>query len=152
MSDFIVVIQHCYFCKHSVKMSYELFLKIFLTMAFHIFLQSVRPLVNVQGGVSWFSACSFSDNPFSCLVFVQCFWGFQATPNHLGVSGSKPGRSPIKKAVFDTVVNFPLSKLIEPSWIWKGGRDIPTLAMRYSNLVIVFKTGRGSSFYSLSLR
>ena len=45
MRDFIVVIQHCYFCKHSVKMSYELFSKFFLTMAFHIFLQSVRPLV-----------------------------------------------------------------------------------------------------------
>ena len=37
MSDFIVVIQHCYFCKHSVKMSYELFLKIFLTMPFIFF-------------------------------------------------------------------------------------------------------------------
>lgn len=84
--------------------------------------------------------------------FSFMFLRFQATPNHLGVSGNKPGRSPIKKAVFDTVVNFPLSKLIEPSWIWKGGRDIPTLAMRYSILVIVFKTGRGSSFYSLSLR
>ena len=72
-----MVIQHCYFCKHSVKMSYELFLKLFLTMAFHIFWQSVRPLVNVQGGVSCFSACSFSDNPFSCLVFVHVFEVFR---------------------------------------------------------------------------
>ena len=147
-----MVIQHCYFCKHSVKMSYELFLKLFLTMAFHIFLRSVRPLVNVQGGVSCFAACSFSDNPFSCLVFVHVFEVFRPPRTIWVYQEASRDVPPIKKAVFETVVNFPLSKLIEPSWIWKGGRDIPTLAMRYSILVIVFKTGRGSSFYSLSLR
>lgn len=99
-------------------------------MAFHLFWQPVRPLVNVQGGFSCFSACSFSDNPFSCLVFVHVFEVFRP-PRTIWVY-QEAGRDvpPDKKAVFDTVVNFPLSKMIEPRWIWKGGRDIPTSAMR----------------------
>ena len=122
MSDFIVVIQHCYFCKHSVKMSYELFLKIFLTMAFHIFLQSVRPLVNVQGGVSWFSACSFSDNPFSCLVFVHVF-EVSGHPEPSGCIRKQAGTFPHKKGCFWhssklSAVKTDWAKLDLEGWTW----------------------------------
>lgn len=63
--------------------------------------------------------------------FSFMFLRFSGHPEPSGCIRKQAGTfPPINKAVFDTVVNFPLSKMIEPSWIWKGGRDIPTLAMR----------------------